>query len=109
MDSGLLSLMMVAGYHGVAVDEAQLRHEFGPEPFTTQTILLAARKLGLAARLVHQPPDRLDRAPLPAVALDREGRFLIVGKYDAGTPTAGQPPRIAARVLLQRAGEAPRC
>lgn len=107
MDSGLLSLMMVAGYHGVAVDEAQLRHEFGPEPFTTQTILLAAKKLGLAARLVRQLPDRLDRAPLPAVALDREGRFLIVGKYDSGGPTTEQSPRIAARILIQRAGEAP--
>lgn len=104
MDSGLLSLMMVAGYHGVAVDEAQLRHEFGPEPFTAQTILLAAKKLGLVARLVRQPPDRLARAPLPAIAVDREGRFLIVGKYEPGPAPS---PNASARLLIQRAGEAP--
>jgi subfamily B ATP-binding cassette protein HlyB/CyaB len=107
MDTGLLSLVMMASYHGVAVDEAQLRHEFGHEPFTSQTIVLAAKKLGLAAKLVRQPADRLNRAPLPAVALDREGRFLIVGKYDAGTPSVGQTPSAAVRVLIQRAGEAP--
>lgn len=107
MDTGLLALVMMAGYHGVAVDEAQLRHEFGHEPFTTQTILLAAKRLGLTAKLVRQPPERLSRVPLPAVALDREGRFLIVGRYDAGTTEQGQSPGGAARLLIQRAGEAP--
>ncbi|SFQ73494.1 ATP-binding cassette, subfamily B, HlyB/CyaB [Variovorax sp. OK605] len=107
MDTGLLALVMMAGYHGVAVDEAQLRHEFGQELFSAQTILLAAKKLGLAAKFVRQPPDRLDRAPLPAVAMDREGRFLIVGKYDPGAAVKGQPPIASVRILIQRAGEAP--
>jgi len=107
MDTGLLALVMMAGYHGVPVDETQLRHECGHEPFTAQTIILAARKFGLTAKLVRQAPDRLDRAPFPAIALDREGRFLIVGRYDAGGPAENQSDTSAARVLIQRAGEAP--
>lgn len=106
-DTGLKTLLMMASMHGVAADEAQLRHEFGHELFTIQTVLLAAKRLGLAAKLVRQPSERLGHAPLPAVATDREGRFLILGKYDAGSSPETQPREASARVLIQRAGEAP--
>jgi subfamily B ATP-binding cassette protein HlyB/CyaB len=42
-DTGLKTLLMMASMHGVAADEAQLRHEFGHELFTIQTVLLAAK------------------------------------------------------------------
>lgn len=29
MDSGLISLLMMASFHGIAADEAKLKHEFG--------------------------------------------------------------------------------
>ena len=76
MDSGLSALLMMARHHGIAADEAQLRHEFGPKPFTVETILLGAKRLGMTARLVRQDSDRLDRAPLPAIAIDKEGNYL---------------------------------
>jgi len=99
-DTGLLSLLMMASYHGVAADADQLKHAFGQEPFTTQTLLLAAKSLGLAARLVRQPAERLDRAALPAIAIDREGRYFIVAKRDASDP---EHPKL----LLQRPGQPP--
>jgi len=40
-DTKLESLLLIAGFHGIAADERQLRHEFGAEPFETQTPLLA--------------------------------------------------------------------
>jgi len=64
MDSGLGSLLMVAGLHGIAADEAKLKHEFGDEPFSVEKLLLAAQALGMKAQLVSQPLDRLDHAPL---------------------------------------------
>ena len=100
-DSGLLSLLTIAGYHGIAADEAMLQHEFGQEAFSTERILLAAKRIGLSAKVVQQAPERLDRAPLPAIAIDREGRYFIVGKFDAGV---GAIPR----VLIQRPGEPPK-
>lgn len=81
MDSGLLSLLMIARHHGIAADEAKLRHEFGSKPFTVQTILLGAKSLGMKARLVTQDKDRLNRTPLPAIAIDKEGNFLIAIKH----------------------------
>jgi subfamily B ATP-binding cassette protein HlyB/CyaB len=106
IDSGLISLLMMAGLHGVAADEAQLRHEFGLEAFSTQSLLLAAKHLGLSAKLVNQPTDRLDRAPLPAIALDQDGRYFILAKIDQGTATP-ENPKPSARVLIQRPSESP--
>lgn len=115
LDTGLACLLRLAGFHEVAADEAQLRHAFGTDPFTQETFLLAAKSLGLMAKAVRQDIARLDKAPLPAVAEDREGRFFIVGKFDPGEASrqgqvaagAINPEASAARVLIQRPGEPP--
>ena len=99
-DSGLLSLLMIAAYHGIAADPAMLQHEFGAEAFSTEQILLAAKHLGMKARVIQQDPARLDRAPLPAIAIDHEGRYFIAAKFDAGK---GPSPQI----LIQRPGKTP--
>lgn len=80
---------MIARHHGIAADEAQLRHEFGQKLFAPETILLAAKRLGMTAKVVEQEPDRLDRAPLPAIAIDKQGNFLIAVKFgfEAGDKT----------------------
>jgi len=100
MDSGLMSLITIASYHGIAADEMKLQHEFGRDGFTAETILLAAKNLGISAKLLDQDVDRLDRAPLPAIAADGNGGFYIVAKYD-GTHAD------APRVLVQRPGNPP--
>ncbi len=80
-NSGMLSLVIIARHHGIAVDEAKLQHEFGKSPFTEQVILRAAKRLGMTAKLVKQDPDRLDRTPLPAIASDKEGNFFIAIRF----------------------------
>ena len=107
MDTGLLCLLMMASLHGIAADEARLKHEFGDEPFSPEKLLLAAKTLGMSAKLLLQPPERLDRAPLPAIALDTEGGFFILARYgqmSSCTPGAACAP---AKVLVQRPGEPP--
>jgi subfamily B ATP-binding cassette protein HlyB/CyaB len=101
MDLGLLSLVMMARHHGIAADEAQLRHEFGPSLFTIETILLGAKRLGMTAKLVKEDPDRLDRAPLPAVAIDKEGNFFIAVKYGYDSEDKSK-----ARMVIQQPGTA---
>ena len=112
-DSGLWALISMAGLHGVGVDEARLRHEFGEHPFTTQTIQLAAKFLGLTAKAVQQDPTRFDKAPLPAVAQDTTGQFFILAKFDPGAVAAAESraeevvlPQLQ-RMLIQRTGEPP--
>ncbi|MYM37527.1 type I secretion system permease/ATPase [Duganella sp. FT94W] len=99
MDSGLQSLLTMAEYHGIAVDPARLLHEFGDGDFTTETILLAARSIGMSAKLVRQPVQRLSTAPLPAIAVGRGGQYFLAAKYEGG--------RATPRMLIQRGGGVP--
>ncbi|MDR3412582.1 MAG: type I secretion system permease/ATPase [Formivibrio sp.] len=108
MDSGLSSLLMMASLHGIAADEAKLKHEFGNELFSAEKLLLAAKTLDMKAQLVAQSPERLDRAPLPAIALDRDGKFFILAKYDQGdTSNSKETPPREPRLLIQYPGEPP--
>jgi subfamily B ATP-binding cassette protein HlyB/CyaB len=115
-DSGLWTLLAMATLHGLAADEPQLRHTFGHRPFDAQTLLLAARSLGLTAKALRQDPKRLAKAPLPAVAQDRDGRFFIVARLEApkaapadppAAPTPAPAPAPDAKVLIQHAGQPP--
>ncbi len=99
-DSALMCLVMMAGLHGIAVDPVQLKPEHGQALFGVQTVLLAAKQLGLSAKLVTQNAERLALAPLPAVAIDKEGRFFIAARLDTSN-------KDAPRMLIQRPGEAP--
>lgn len=92
-DTGLLGLVMMARFHGVATEPAQLAHEFkeAGKPFSTAQILLAAKRLGLKARLVHTDVTRLDRTPLPALGQDVEGRFFVLARFDDGQALVQYP------------------
>src|SRR5271154_556268 len=97
-DSGLACLLVIAGMHGLAVDEAQLRREFGGTPFSTDEIILAARGIGLAARRVRQDRRRWERVPFPAIAWDLDKSYCIVARYE---------PLPTGRLLAMKPGSAP--
>ena len=77
-DTGLHCLVMLAQLHAIAVDPDQLAHKFkvDGQPFSKSDILLASKQLGLKARAVKASPARLDRTPLPALAIGDDGLFL---------------------------------
>ena len=79
-DPGLMSLVVIARFHGVTVDPAQLHHQAALRTprFSSLDLLLAAKSLGLKARRISVRLDRLSQLPLPALFLDREGRHFIV-------------------------------
>ena len=114
MDSGFFCLQVLGAFHQVQVDEATLRHNFsahleanagGSLIFGQEAILLAAKSLGLTARLVMQVPDRMGTAPWPAIARHQDGRFFVIAKYDAGIhPESGEA---RPRILIQHAGHPP--
>ncbi|HEY1140848.1 MAG TPA: cysteine peptidase family C39 domain-containing protein, partial [Lysobacter sp.] len=83
-DWALAGLCLIAQFHGVAADAAQLAHEFGRngERFDETALLLAARKLGLKARVTAQPASRIAMANLPALALLPDGEAFIVARIN---------------------------
>ncbi|QNB07948.1 type I secretion system permease/ATPase [Herbaspirillum frisingense] len=102
-DSALQCLMMMARLHGIAADPAQLQHQFGREPFTLDKLLLGARALGMSARCITQDRKRLERTPLPAIGVDRQGRYFILAKLEQGQARDWG----SLRILIQRPGQPP--
>jgi len=109
IDTGLLCLVMVAGYHGLAVDPEQLRHTLalGSEGMGIMDILRAAKELGLKAKEAKVSYDRLNRLPMPALALMEDRKFNVLAKIDGDRvlvfdPLDGRPRLISKDEFLQR-------
>ncbi|KEY60897.1 type I secretion system permease/ATPase [Serratia sp. DD3] len=82
VDTGLLGLVLLAQFHGVAADMAQLRHRFGKgtEHFDETALLLSAKQLDLKARIIKQPIERIMLAALPALVLCDSGKHFVLAK-----------------------------
>lgn len=102
-DTGLACLLLLARYFGVPADGAQLRHQFGQpaEPFRDGDILRAARQLGLKARRITSHWHRLAVVPLPAIAIIRDGSYLVLARADAERVLV-QDPRAPRPGVLPR-------
>jgi subfamily B ATP-binding cassette protein HlyB/CyaB len=103
VDTGLACLVMLARFHQVAVEPAQLAHEFGQAgtAFGAREILLAAKKLKLKARPLQTTPDRLAKTPLPAIAAGLDGGWFLIAKAE-GDKVLIQDPREQAPRILSR-------
>ena len=85
-----MCLMTMAQVHGLAVDPRSLQHEFGADPFTVRTVLLAARKIGLKAAQVKQNAARLEKVPTPCIGIDKVGAFFVLVRVEAKPDGAQQ-------------------
>ncbi|HEX7130000.1 MAG TPA: type I secretion system permease/ATPase [Rhodanobacteraceae bacterium] len=101
IDGGLTCLVVLARFHGIAADPAQLAHTFqeNGKPFSEQEILLAARSLKLKAKAVDSSMARLPKLPLPAIALDAHGGFCILARADEQSVLIHDPLESKPRVL----------
>jgi subfamily B ATP-binding cassette protein HlyB/CyaB len=83
VDTGLACLVMLARFHQIAADPGQLTHQFkvSGEPFGKNDILLAAKQLGMQAKVVKTSYDRLERTPLPAMAADKGGGYFVLARF----------------------------
>ncbi len=87
--SPLAALCVIARLHHIAADPAHLAHQMGWPPSHqpgTREVLLAAKHLGLKARLSRSSVDRLALAPLPVLAILRDGsgvlRLVVLAQCD---------------------------
>lgn len=86
-DAGLIALVRIARFHGIAADAAQLRHAManGTAALNENDLIRSARSIGLKARAVTVRPTGLTKAPLPALVLGRDGQHFILAKSDGET------------------------
>src|SRR5215470_9030284 len=78
--SGIDALILILRFHELAVDPAQIRHQFAGAPFGIPEILRCAKELKLKARAVVADWGRLAKTPLPALAECRDGSFLVLAR-----------------------------
>ncbi|WP_227814269.1 type I secretion system permease/ATPase [Nitrogeniibacter aestuarii] len=98
IDSGLACLAMLARMHGVAVDPAQLAHEFGDgQSLDSATLLRAIRASGLKAKSGQFSLARLSDTPLPAIAGTKDGRYFILARVETDS---SDPSGEARRILI---------
>ncbi|MDA8129850.1 MAG: type I secretion system permease/ATPase [Betaproteobacteria bacterium] len=108
-DSGLSCLVMLARFHQIAAAPDQLAHQFkaSSEPLGKTEILLAAKHLGLQAKMVKTSLDRLGRTPLPAMAVDSGGGYFILARFEGDKalihdPRAERAQAVSTDDLLAR-------
>ncbi|WP_269764835.1 type I secretion system permease/ATPase [Burkholderia ubonensis] len=84
-DPGLVALVLIAQYHGIAANAEQIRHaaSAGSEQLEVNDLELAARSLGLKVRRVRVVAERLAETPKPALMLDEAGRHFVLAGCDA--------------------------
>jgi len=96
-DTGLESLCLIARFHSIPVESDQIAHQFrAAERLSTSELILAARHLGMSARSTRIRADRLSKAALPAIAVGRDGSFVVLARVDEGKclihdPSAHRP------------------
>ncbi len=96
---GLQALCLIARLHHIAADPQNLAHHLGLSahaPMSATDLLLAARHLGLQARLVHSHAQRLAHKPMPALALIRDGddggaRAVVLAQCDGNRVLVQDP------------------
>jgi subfamily B ATP-binding cassette protein HlyB/CyaB len=71
---------MLLRFHGVGADPAQIRHQSGTDVIGIAEMVRCARECGLKARELKTNWARLAKTPLPAIAVLKDGDFLLLGK-----------------------------
>ncbi len=83
IDTGLACLVLIAKYHGIAVDPAQIKHAFAidADGMSSMEILRVAKELKFKAKNVNITFEKLQKLPLPAI-VGLKDRFFIIAKTE---------------------------
>ena len=79
-DVGLAALVTLLRFHGIGAGAEQIRHQVGRATVGVAEMLRVARGFGLKARACRSSWKRLEKTPLPGIAVLRDGGFLLLAK-----------------------------
>ncbi|PIT06096.1 peptidase C39, partial [Bradyrhizobium nitroreducens] len=82
-DTGLQCLALLLRFHQIAVDPAQIAHQFAGSAVSVQEMLRCAKQLKLKARAIRESWPGLSKLSLPAIIERHDGTFVILGKAGA--------------------------
>lgn len=79
-DTGLQCLALLLRFHQIAVDPAQIAHQFAGSVVGVQEMLRCAKQLKLKARAIRESWSGLAKLSLPAIIERHDGTFAILAK-----------------------------
>ncbi|MEQ9472043.1 MAG: type I secretion system permease/ATPase [Roseitalea porphyridii] len=96
-ESAVKCLAIILQFYRFAADPDQILQELASDSETLRPrdIVRTAREMGLRAREVTINSSRLERQPFPAICIETDGRYSIIGKCEGG------------KVLRQVPGQSP--
>ena len=102
-DTGLISLLILARFYDLPTDASQLRLLFvsSAAHFSDIELLRAAKHVGLKAGVVKSRWDSLSKTPFPAIAKQRDGRYVVLAKVH-GEKILIQDPVESRSLVLSR-------
>ncbi|UZE48468.1 type I secretion system permease/ATPase [Rhodopseudomonas sp. P2A-2r] len=105
-DAGLQCLALLLRFHEIAIDPAQIAHQFPGNAIGVPEMLRCAKSLKLKAKAVTLRWDGVAGLALPAIAAMNDGSFVILGKASADDVLVQVPaeskPRIMQRQEFER-------
>lgn len=82
-DLTLLGLSIFAKLHRISINDEQIKYKFAQNGKLTQSqLLLAAKELGLKAKLLTKNKERLPFFHLPVLVWRNDGKHFILAKID---------------------------
>jgi subfamily B ATP-binding cassette protein HlyB/CyaB len=105
-DPGLAALVMMLQYQGVAADAVQIRHRLSTPAIGVPDMLRCAKDYGLKASTFATKWSRLARTPMPALAVLKDGSFLVLAKTGEDRVLVQAPLEPRPRVLKREEFEA---
>ena len=109
VDTGLACLIMVARFHQVAADPAQIHHQYGShdKPLDETALIRATRHLKLKAKAVTASINKLDKLSLPAIAEDKNGQYFVLARAGEGKvliqdPIVNKPEMLSEEEFNER-------
>src|SRR5438105_3438031 len=78
--TGIDALVLLLRFHELAVDPAQIQHQYGHVSFGIPEILRCVKDFKLKARVLVANWSRLAKMPLPALAECNDGSFVVLGR-----------------------------
>jgi subfamily B ATP-binding cassette protein HlyB/CyaB len=105
VDPGLTCLVAVSAFHQIPANANQLQHEYGlpDRPFGDIELIIAAKSLGLKAKILRPKIGCLRNSHLPAIARAKNGSYFIIARLS--TEAAGDSTGVASEVLIQDPSE----
>lgn len=83
-DSAVESVVILLSFFRLPANAAQLHRELAGDHIDAAQLVRLLRRLGLKSQQVRVLPARLDKTPLPAIAVMRDGTFMLLGKIAEG-------------------------